>query len=258
MRTIGWIFVLGSLFAGGPADAAGLAHNDNFIVLATDQAAADATLAKSEELRRMLAEQWLGRQLPLGVGPAIIHVEISETEDTALTWPIDHPERKYHKVWIAAPRERALGTTLGHEMTHAVLATAYPLKLPPWIEEGAASVQDDPGRKAIRRQLLADCRAKGTLPQLLPVFQAATISGGDQLSYAVAASVAEYLFACGHPATFVRFGAAGKELGWDEALKRFYGIASVQDLEVLWTAAQGNPGAGRAVGGASPRSAAPR
>jgi len=229
-----------SLFAvlASPAVAlsAGLAHNENFIVLAPDKQLADAVAGQADAFRKQVAQEWLGTELPPSVGRTIINVTLSDTEDTGFTWAIDQPERKYHKMWLTTTRQRALGSSLCHEITHVVLATRFPERLPSWAEEGAASLKDDSQRRDTRRRIIAWYAQTGNWPNLANVLRAETILGEDQASYSVAASLTEYLLTRGDKAKFLRFAKSGKETGWDLALQQFYGVRTVRELQAAWQA----------------------
>ena len=84
---------LSSFFPGCPPAlfAAGFAHDENFIVYAPDQDLADRVLAKAEEFRKAEAKNLLGAELEPGKGRTIITVEVSASEDSGFTWPIDCP-----------------------------------------------------------------------------------------------------------------------------------------------------------------------
>ena len=56
----------------------------------------------------------------------------------------------------------------------------------------------------------------------------------DQLSYAVSASLTQFLLSLDSKPTFVRFTVEGKAKGWDTALSRYYGIRNVRELQARW------------------------
>lgn len=234
-RTLWMLFGLHVFFAQ-PAFGAALAHSDNFLVVAPDQNAAAAVLAAAEQCRRELAIEWLGEELPPSVGVTVIHVEFGGQADKGLAWPIDTPARTMHKIWLAGPPENVLGATLRHEITHVILATQLPGKVPAWADEGAASVQDDPQRRAIRCRLLAWYAETGNWPSLEALFAKPNIPPGDQASYAAAASITEYLLERGGKTRFLRFAMDGKIGGYAPALMRHYGIADIPALEAGWQA----------------------
>ncbi len=214
--------------------AAEMAHNENFIVLAPDQAVAAAVLAQAERFRDEVAREWLGEPLPPSVGRATINIELTEGENRAFTWPAGGPDRKYHKVWLTASRAEAVGSTLRHEVAHLVLHTRYPGELPAWADEGIASLYDDPSRVETRRSIIAWYAKAGNWPELAGILSAVQIPADDQAAYSVAASLTAYLLSRGNKATLIAFAIAGKQDGWDRALAEYYGIVNVAELDRAW------------------------
>lgn len=204
------------------ARAAGFSRSDNFIVLAADATLADEALARAEQYRREIAQEWLGEELPPSVGQTVLHVAI-DGDDSAHTWVIDDPRRKYHRVWVHGSREQVLGSTLQHEIAHVVLATQYP-GLARWVSEGIASTYDDPARVAIRERILEWYVETGNWPPLGRILSASAVRAGDQESYAVAASLVEYLLTRGDRAKLLACGGA---------VEKHYGL-SVRQLESGW------------------------
>jgi hypothetical protein len=225
---------------------AGMAHDENFIVMAPNQTLAEELLARANQFRREVAVEWLGRELPPSVGRTIINVELSEVTDRGFTWPVDSPARKFHKMWLTTSRDRALGSTLRHEITHVVLATRFRGMMPPWAEEGSASLEDDARRIETRKEIIGWYNETGDWPSLTKLFQADRILASDTALYSVAASVTEYLLTCKDRRTFLAFAVAGKRNGWDRALAEHYAIGGVDHLQEAWQAWAGrNGGAGR-------------
>src|SRR5207249_7817833 len=137
-------------------DGAGFVHSPSFIVCTPaipSQEAADVfaqtVLDKAEALRKQIAVEWLGEELPPSIGQVLLNVSYANEPDRGLTWAKDHPDRKFHALLIVtAPGEMPAGL-LAHEITHCVLATRYPHphRLPAWLEEGIASQYDDGDRQ---------------------------------------------------------------------------------------------------------------
>src|SRR5690349_24803804 len=93
--------------APAPVEAAGFVHSANFIVFTPpvpSQEAADvfakAILDRAEQLRRQIAIEWLGNELPPSIGPVMLNVNFANQPNNALTWAKDHPDRKFHSLFI--------------------------------------------------------------------------------------------------------------------------------------------------------------
>ncbi|MBW3600125.1 MAG: hypothetical protein KY475_22985 [Planctomycetes bacterium] len=226
------------LFSALDVFAAGLVRDENAVVLADDEALAQAVLAKATEFRRLAAIEWLGAELPPSVGPMMIYPRISDVQEDGKTWRIDSPDRRFHTIWVAGSQDVVLGSLLHHEVTHAVLAAQMPEGVPAFIDEGIASRVDDEERIAIRRRILDWFVQSGNWPNLAGVLEAPSISAHDQQTYAVAASVTEFLLTQGDKETLLKFARSGKANGWSQALQMHYGIDGVSSLEKAWRAWQ--------------------
>jgi hypothetical protein len=219
----------------GSATAAEFARSPNFMILADERELAEAVLARAEQYRREIAVEWLGEPLPEGIGAAMINVRLTSDEDNALTWPTDPAsQRQFHRVWLNGTRQQVTGPVLKHELTHVVLATWLPQRLAPWADEGVASRYDDANRAAQRRQAVQWFVRTGDWPRLERVLNAETITADDAASYAIAASLADFLLERGNRATLLRFAVDGGSRGWDAALESHYGLADVADLQTAW------------------------
>ena len=228
-----------SFLLGGVAQGAGFAHNENFLVLAADQRLADEVLAQASKLRggiigEWLGEEWLRKPLDPECGRTILHVKLSDTEDEGLTWAVDYEGRRHHRTWVTAPRERAFGSTLRHELVHCTLSTRFGHALPKWAEEGAACLSDDGDRKETRQRLIEQYRRTGRWPDLEPIVQADVISRQDEAAYASAASLTEFLVSRADKPTFLNFAVATKAQGWSVALQEYYGVSGIDRLQAQW------------------------
>jgi hypothetical protein len=235
--------ILVVLLVPSPSRAAGFAHNENFTVFApavpsqeAGQAFAEELLAKADQYRKEIATYWLGEELPPGVGHTIINVDFTGAKDTALTWVKDNPRRKYHTLYLSTSPERALGSTLAHEVSHVVLATRFPHpnRLAAWLEEGIAGKYDDALRIQTRRKLLSWFSRTGNWPRLEMILTAEEILAKDECSYAVATSLTDFLISLRDKGTLLAFGRSAGERGWDAALRKHYGISDVSALQADW------------------------
>lgn len=225
--------------------AAGLATSDNFLVLTASLASpqqdsqyAEAVLFNAESLRKEIAREWLGEELPPSVGKTTVNVAFSDQRDAGLTWAKDDPRRQRHMLYLTTSPEKALGSTLAHEMVHVVFATRFPHPngVAAWLEEGIASKYDDPDRQATRDQILSWAVKTGNWPRLETVLDAQAIPATEKEMYAVAASLTDFFLARGDKATLIAFGLSGRKRGWDPALQEHYRLRDVQELQVAWQA----------------------
>ena len=224
------------------AFAAGHVFNANFSVFTPERESQDQTeayaqqmLSQAERYRKEIAEEWLGTELPEGVGRTHINVSFSDSQDRGLTWPDDGPRRTLHALYLTTSPDRALGNTLKHEMCHVVFATRFPMdkRLPTWIEEGIASRYDDDQRGRSRLQMARWWEQTGNWPTIERVLKATRLPATDRVGYTVAASLTEFLLSRGDKTTLISFAQAA-QTDLAGALRMHYRIRSVADLQAEW------------------------
>ncbi len=229
------LLLFGLVRVTSAAESAGAtAANKNFIVRAPSNTLAREVLTSAEDLRLKLAKEWLRSPLPKGKGLALICVSISADRDEGLAWVADSPDSLSHIVWLTTSHERAVGSTLAHELTHVVLATEFPGQLPPWASEGAAGMYDDARRQRIRAEILQGFVKTGNWPSLEPILSESHISASEQKKYAVACGFMEYLLDQGSRQDAIAFALAGRATSWDQALAEHYDFRSIKELEDAW------------------------
>jgi hypothetical protein len=224
-------------------DAAGFAMSDNFTVFTPSwpsredtQAYAAEVLKNAEAWRKEIARQWLGEELPPSLGKTTVNVSFSDKRDAGRTWAVDDARRRYHTLYLATTPDRAIGSTLAHEIVHVVLATRFPHpnRLPAWIEEGIASSYDDQGRQETRRQHISYYIRTGQWPDIESVLNCRTIAARRQDDYTVASSLTEFLLSRGDRQRLLEFGQSANRAGYDAALSKFYGINNTPDFQRAW------------------------
>ena len=217
------------------AYAAGTALTDNFSVIGPNEAIAELVAKQAELFRKQAALDWFGKELSPGTGPTIIHIALSADEDKGLSWCKDSSRQKFHRIWLTTSAEKAVGSTLNHEVVHTVVASfMYPKFMPAWANEGIASQVDDDGRKQSRERIAVRWASGGNWPQLSSLFAATRIDHSDAEGYAAAASVAQFLVSLGGKAKVVEFAKSGMQDNWDKAAHETYGVRDVADLQSRW------------------------
>ncbi len=249
----------------GPSES----HDSNFSVSSPiDNAKKIAYLAKY--YRKRSAIEWLGEELPDGAGPTTIYVGVTKEgeESSGITRPLDEYSRFNH-IWILVSPEdlrnlsRKFQSILGHEMCHAVLSTAYPELLPPWVLEGIAC-SGEPSeflekiklerllKYYVKRLVANDVGTKILSNQIVKIInEKRGFAKYEVNAHAISWSLVEYLIDLGQAQiqkkdktkteaeakaeaklNFIDFAIAGNknENGWNNALKEHYGIKDVNEL----------------------------
>ena len=237
-----WMLVAFLVFA--PAEVAcagGFSFSENFIVLAPDQRTAEQVLDQAERFRKELAVRWLGEALPAGVGRALVCVKLSYANSDGGFWPIDDARRKLHRLRVTMAPDKSLTHILAHETTHLILEIGFHGELPIWADEGIAMLQDEEQLDCARLKIIERYARTHNWPDLRKVLQAERIKG-DLESYAIAASLTNFLLTRGDAAKLFRFALAGKTGGWDSAALKHYAL-TVGELQSMWQAwaAQAKP-----------------
>lgn len=222
----------------------GWAHDDNFVIMTPDQPSAEKFLKEANKIRNELQGK-LGTDVPSGVGRCSISIKFSKTEDRGQTWLKDNPARKFHLMWIACPEEK-VEHGIRHEITHVLLQEQFGgiEPIPSWMQEGAASREDDKERVELRRKTLrwlVDMRSgkrfnSDTLENLI---EEKVIEDSDHAGYSLGWALVDYFFTKGdgkvtpadYEKLFVDLLQIVKEKGWEYALKDQYGINGFDDLE---------------------------
>lgn len=208
----------------------------NFLVSAPKEELAEVILKRAESLRKGIAKEWLGQELPPSIGHTVLDVFLSDTENTGLTSPSRSEIQPTFMMWITVTDSKEIEPILAHEVTHVVLLSRFPGKVPPWIDEGIACRYDDPEKKAIRKDVLAWYRETGNWPSLNDTILLERIPSWDHASYAVSESVVEYLLSIGKKEQLLAAMVDAHDKGWDNALRLHYKLDGIPALDKAWKA----------------------
>lgn len=228
-RLTGGLVALWMFSVGSPVSLAGDGRVDsvNYHVVADSSRLAQDVASCAESMRRQVALDWLGTELPAVERRTDIYVE-------------ENPQRSYarvlidsarNRIWISGSREQITGSLLRHEVAHTVLASRFGSSMPVWANEGIASRYDNAVRKAVRRRKLESFSELDSWPSLQ---QLMTSPVRSQWAYAASVSVTDFLVARGGRAKFLDFVELADEQGWNQALTSKYGIRSVAQLQTEW------------------------
>ncbi|MDB5343958.1 MAG: hypothetical protein JWP89_2335 [Schlesneria sp.] len=125
-------------------------------------------------------------------------------------------------------------SSMSHEVTHLIVADRFGgRRLPRWADEGMAVLAESREKQA-QRQRVASLAPAISLSRLLSV---AEYPGGRDRDafYAQSASLTDYLVRHGGGVQFLAFVESAMESGHDIALREYYDLEGLHDLETKLT-----------------------
>lgn len=134
---------------------------------------------------------------------------------------------------------RGVISALGHEMTHLVVADAFPGVQPPiWANEGLALLADSSEKQRLHQRDLEQSLRLRAGYHSAELFQMANYPQPERLAafYAQSASVTAFLVKLGGTKEFLPFLKRSSDVGYDQALADFYDIDDVAELHRRWHA----------------------
>jgi len=126
---------------------------------------------------------------------------------------------------------------LAHELKHVVLADHFGGRQPPrWVDEGVATMAD-----AVEKRLLhhRDCHSAlrdGTALRVVEILKLEEFTSPRQVAafYGQSLSLVSFLVQREEPSRLLDFADATMEIGYDRALRKYYGINGVNAFEQQW------------------------
>jgi len=229
-----------------------ICESANFRFCCRGRATADSeTVKAAEALKEKLARKWLGaggesnaiwrpkcdvilhtslasylQAVPGGeqtVGSSLIEAERGRTVTRRIDIRADQPG------WFAA--------SLGHELTHVVLADAFPNgQVPHWADEGMAVLADPVRKQDAHFRDLRFAQGSRSALRLVELLALEGYPRPDQQAafYGQSASIVRFLVERESPEKFTKFVRAAAKDGYERALKDGYRINGVRELELRW------------------------
>jgi len=210
------------------------------------------TLAQCcESWRQHLCARWLGDETPSAWKPRCIVIVHARRESYRAAIGRGG-EQSFGSSWIdfqsgqiTARRidllvdSRGVISALGHELTHLVIADAFPGVQPPiWANEGVALLADSSEKQQLHLRDLDQSLRLQTAYHSAELLQTANYPRPDRLAvfYAQSAALTTFLVDLGGAEKFVPFVKRSNEVGYDQALADTYGIHDVAELHRRWRA----------------------
>jgi hypothetical protein len=211
----------------------------NFLVEAPNLQVAQQIGQMAEHYRKEKAIQWLGREMPPWRERCPVHVRVTMNGPSGATrFAFDRGQILSQDMQIEGPLDRLLASVLPHEITHTVFAEFFRMPVPRWADEGGAVLsEDDVERERHDRLVRQVLNTPGRKIPLRRLFSLTQYPGDVMVLYAEGYSVSNYLVGISNRDTFLRFVAHGMSAnGWDSAVKAYYHLNRVEDLEESWLA----------------------
>ena len=213
----------------------------NFVAHADDSKVAEQVARTAEYFRKVLAQEWTGEELPQWATPCPIQVTVGTMGASgSTTFTFENGQVHSWDMRVRGSLERVLDSVVPHEVCHTIFASKFRRPLPRWADEGAATLVEHPSERLRQVDLLNRVFGKRQQMPLQKLFGIREYPDNPEELYTLYAegySLAEFLVQ--------RTGAEGKRVyldflgealtsGWDTAIEKHYGFASVKELEQHW------------------------
>lgn len=220
-------------------------RTQNFIVTAHSPQLAKQVGDSAETLRRDLAIEWLGHELPHWMDPCPIAVQAGNIGAGGVTsFMFDRGRPFGWQMSIQGTPERILDSVLPHEITHTIFATHFGQPLPRWADEGACTTVEHPTEKQKQHQMLLEFLTTGRGIAFNQMFAMREYPADIMPLYSQGFSLARYLIAQGGKPKFVQYVGDGLQWNnWTAATRKHYGYESLSELQIQWLdwVRQGSP-----------------
>lgn len=217
---------------------AGASHRTkNFQVQAPTAEAARVIGEHAERCRREIANAWLGQALPDWATPCPIRVKITGGEAGGVTnFDFGRSGVTYQEIHVEGRLDRILASALPHEITHTIFAAYFGEPMPRWADEGASLLSEDLREIHRHDQIVRNLLARQSEMALAELFRQEQYPEDLMGFYGQGYSVARFLVEIGGRPRFLQFVKQGMTRGWDQAARRYYGLANCRELDRAWRA----------------------
>jgi hypothetical protein len=209
----------------------------NFSVDAPTAAAARAVAEQAESFRHKIAQDWLGRPLPDWSRPCPVKVVLTQGEAGGLTsfaFGKNNVGVQDQSMKLEGRLDRILASALPHEVTHTVLTSYLNGPLPRWADEGAALLAEDDRERQRHDHIAVDLLSRKAGVPIRTLFETEEYPSDLLGFYGQGYSVTRFLVEIGGRPRFLRFLKEGMARGWDEAIRKQYGLTDCLELDRAW------------------------
>jgi RNA polymerase sigma factor (sigma-70 family) len=216
----------------------------NFLVKAPTRRIAHLVAQEAERQRKLLAEWWLGKELPAWSSLCRIDVKITPGGGgAATTFQFEDTVAEGGKVTKRitsrhmnqeGPLDRILSNSLPHEITHTVLADHLGAPVPRWADEGAALLAEEQEEQQRHEKLLRQMVNTGRAFRLRVLVPMRDYPQEVMVLYAQGYSLTRFLVGRKDRRTFLTFIKQGMAGDWQAALWDRYRYHDFGELEKDW------------------------
>jgi hypothetical protein len=216
----------------------------NFLVTASTRRVAQVVGEAAERDRKLLAERWLGKELPPWPQLCPIDVKLTPGGTGAATsfgfeQVAGEGGRKRHAVTNRhmnqeGPLDRILTISLPHEITHTILADHFVAPVPRWADEGAAMLAEDAEEQHRHEKQIRNLVTAGRAFRLRYLVALRDYPKDVLVLHAQGYSLTRFLVERKDRKTFLAFVGQGMAGDWDAALRDHYRYRDLDELERDW------------------------
>jgi hypothetical protein len=221
-------------------------RTQNFVIDAPTVPLAQEIGHAAEKLRRELAMEWLGKEMPAWGQACMLSARVAPHLGAggATSFVFENGEVFGWQMTIQGSRERILDSVLPHEITHTVFACHFRQALPRWADEGACTTVEHVSEKNKQQEMLITFLKTGRGISFSQMFAMKDYPQDVMPLYSQGYSLARYLIAQGGKQKFLAFVGTGlQDENWPAALQQHYDVDSLLTLQNTWLdwVRQGSP-----------------
>jgi hypothetical protein len=225
-----------AVLVGALASMGASFRTPNFVVDAPNAQVAQQVGQYAEHYRKEKALQWLGQEMPQWRQPCPLKVTITMNgSGGATSFAFDQGQILGMEMHIEGAYDRLLASVLPHEVTHTVFAHYFRCPVPRWADEGGSVLSEDDQERNHHDQLVRQIlNSPGRAIPLRRLFQMKQYPPDVMVLYAEGFSVSNYLVNKSNRSVFLAFVHQGMRGDWDAAVRAYYHLNSVEELERAW------------------------
>ncbi|MBX3424762.1 MAG: hypothetical protein KF688_03690 [Pirellulales bacterium] len=209
----------------------------NFTVDAATPQLAKEIGDAAENCRRVLALEWIGKELPRWSQPCPIQARVAPHLGAGgeTSFIFDGGEVFGWRMQVQGSRERVLDSVIPHEVTHTIFASHFRRPLPRWADEGACTTVEHESEINKQEQLLIEFLTSRRGIPFSNMFAMREYPRDVLPLYAQGHSLARYLIAQRGKRAFMQFLADGmSDEHWPRAIQKHYQYQNLLALQEDW------------------------